>query len=307
MCGLQQTGGTPCRPARESHVRTLMDAIYERPRDYDLEHEGDDEDIEFYARLVRQLRPRRVLELASGSGRVTIPLAEVAEELNLEIVGVEIGAPMLREAERKKAELTAAAANRVHFVEGDIRYWQSDARFDLIISPCSSLSHLLTIEDQLDTWRTAYRNLAPGGRFVADLTMPNLTVYAESMQTPPRTTVEIDIDTSDPETGTRLLRYKTTRYKPHEQRAEIRFLYDKFPGGKQVDRYVSDFECHVYYPREVELLFRCTGFELEGRYGNYNMRPLRHTSRQMIVVGRRPACHDDPPSQEAPPLQSVRA
>ena len=48
-----------------------MDAIYERPRDYDLEHEGDDEDIEFYTRLVRQLRPRRVLELASGSGRVS--------------------------------------------------------------------------------------------------------------------------------------------------------------------------------------------------------------------------------------------
>ena len=284
-----------------------MDAIYERPRDYDLEHEGDDEDIEFYTRLVRQLRPRRVLELASGSGRVTIPLAAVAEELNLQIVGLEIAPPMLREAERKKAELGPAAVDRVDFTEGDIRTWRSEDPFDLIISPCSSLSHLLTIDDQLDTWRTAYRNLVPGGRFIADLAMPNLTVYAESMQTPPRTTLEIDIDTSDPETGTRLLRYKTTRYKPHEQRAEIRFLYDKFPGGRQVDRYVSDFECHVYYPREVELLFRCTGFELESSYGNYNMRPLRHTSRQMIMVGRRPAGQADPRPAEAPPLQSVRA
>ena len=59
---------------------------------------------------------------------------------------------------------------------------------------------------------------------------------------------------------TRLLRYKTTRYLPHEQRAEIRFLYDKFPEGDRVDRYVSDFDCHVYYPREVELLYRVTGF-----------------------------------------------
>src|SRR5690606_21636773 len=106
-----------------------------------------------------------------------------------------------------------------------------------IITPCSSLSHLLSLEDQLAAWRTAYDNLAPGGRFVADLTMPNLTVYAESMQTPPRTTLEIDVDTSDPETGTRLLRYKTTRYIPHEQRAEIRFLYDKYPDGGHVDRY----------------------------------------------------------------------
>ena len=284
-----------------------MDAIYDRPRDYDLEHEGDDEDIEFYTRLVRQLRPHRVLELASGSGRVTIPVAEVAEELGFEVVGLEIAAPMLQEAERKRAELHTAARDRVRFAEGDIRSWRSDEPFDLIISPCSSLSHLLTIDDQLAAWRTAYGNLAAGGRFIADLSMPNLTVYAESMQTPPRTTVEIDIDTSDPETGTRLIRYKTTRYKPHEQRAEIRFLYDKFPDGQQVDRYISDFDCHVYYPREVELLFRCTGFELEAKYGNYNMRPLRNTSRQMIVVGRRPISQNDPGPGETPPLQSVRA
>jgi hypothetical protein len=80
------------------------------------------------------------------------------------------------------------------------------------------------------------------------------------MQTPPRSTLEIDVDTCDPITGARLLRYKTTRYRPHERRAQIRFLYDKFPDGERLDRYVSDFECHVYYPRELELLFRCTGF-----------------------------------------------
>jgi SAM-dependent methyltransferase len=265
----------------------VMEAIYERPGDYDLEHEGDDEDIEFYSRLVRQLRPRRVLELACGSGRVTIPLARLAEELDFDLAGLELADPMIAEAEKKRRELDPNVARRVRLVQADLRFWRSDAAFDLIVIPCSSLSHLLTIDDQLAAWRSAHANLSDGGRFVADLTMPNLTVYAESMQTPPRATVEIDVDTSDPETGARLLRYKTTRYMPHEQRAEIRFLYDKFPRGERVDRYVSDFECHVYYPREVELLFRSTGFALEARYGDYSMRPLRHTSRQMIMIGRR--------------------
>ena len=117
--------------------------------------------------------------------------------------------------------------------------------------------------------------------------MPNLPAYAESMLTPPRSTVELDIDTRDPENGTRLLRYKTTRYVAHRQRAEIRFLYDKFPGGEGVDRYVSDFECHVYYPRELELLYRHTGFTIEAVYGDYFMRAIRPTSSQQIVVGRR--------------------
>ena len=90
-----------------------MEAIYERPWDYDLEHEGDDEDVRFYVELVRRLRPKRVLEFASGSGRVTIPLAEQAEPLGFEIVGIEIAEPMLSEAERKREELNDAAKSRV--------------------------------------------------------------------------------------------------------------------------------------------------------------------------------------------------
>jgi hypothetical protein len=65
-------------------------------------------------------------------------------------------------------------------------------------------------------------------------------------------------------------------------------LYDKFPDGCHPDRYVSDFDCHVYYPRELELLFRLTGFVVERRYGDYDMHPLAATSRALVVVGRRP-------------------
>lgn len=175
-----------------------MEAIYERPLDYDLEHEGDDEDVRFYSDLVKRLRPRRVLELASGSGRVTIPLARLASEMEFDIVGLEIADAMLAEAERKRCDLATSAQQRVTFVRGDLRDWRSAVPFDLIVTPCSSLSHLLTLDDQLSAWRTAHANLAPGGRFIADVTMANLPVYAESMQTPPRTTLEIDIDTNDP-------------------------------------------------------------------------------------------------------------
>ena len=157
-----------------------------------------------------------------------------------------------------------------------------------MIAPCSSLSHLLTLEDQIAAWRCAFANLTSGGRFVADLTMPNLAAFAESMQTPPRQVLEIDVDARDPVTGTRLLRYKTTRYLAHEQRAEIRFMYDRFPDPDHVDRYVSDFDCHVYYPREVELLFRLTGFAIEACFGDYSMRPMRSDSPQLVCVGRKP-------------------
>jgi SAM-dependent methyltransferase len=264
-----------------------MDTIYERPRDYDLEHAGDDEDIGFYFDLVTALRPRRIMELASGSGRVTIPLARLAATLQSQLVGLDNSAQMLAVARDKHGALHPDAAARLAFVEGDIRDWQTDAPFDLIIAPCSSLSHLVSLDDQIAAWRCAFANLVPGGRFVADVSTANLAACAESMQVPPRVAVELDLDARDPLTNERLLRYRTLRYLAHEQRAQIRFLYDKFPNGEAADRYVSDFDCHVYFPRELELLFRLTGFQVEARYGDYQRRPFGASSRQLIMIGRK--------------------
>jgi SAM-dependent methyltransferase len=274
-------------PSSSAEARDT-EPIYTRPRDYDLEHEGADEDIGFYRRLVDRLKPQRVLELAAGSGRVTLPLAEIAAARAFEIVGVELADEMLAAAVEKRAAAPPAVQRALTLTRGDMRTWRSDEAFDLVISPCSSLSHLLTLADRLATWRTAWVALAPGGRFVADIAMPNLSTYADSCQTPPRALVEIDLDNSPQDGSARLVRYKTTRYLPHEQRAQVRFLYDRFSPEDPVDRYVSDFESHVYFPCELELLFLHTGFEIEEVFGSYFERPLRPTSREMLVIGRRP-------------------
>jgi hypothetical protein len=100
--------------------------------------------------------------------------------------------------------------------------------------------------------------------------------------------VEIDLDTFDEASRTRMLRYKTTRYLAHEQRACIRFLYDKFVAEAPAERSISDFESHVYYPRELQLLFLHTGFVIEALYGDYQGRPLKPTSPQLICDGIKP-------------------
>jgi SAM-dependent methyltransferase len=284
-----------------------MEAIYERPEDYELEHEGDDEDVGFYVGLLHDWQQRRVMELASGSGRVTLPLARAAAVVGSHVVGLEREGPMLDEAVRRLETLSPQERTCVCFQPGDMRDWRTPEPFDLVIAPCASLSHLLTLDDQIAAWRCAYENLTDGGRFVVDLAMPNLVAYADSMLTPPRAVVEIDVDARDPLSGTRLLPYKTTRYQPHRQRAEIRFLYDKFSAGADADRYISDFDCHVYYPRELELLFRITGFTFETWFGDHMMQRLRASSRHLIGVGKkaRPihpvvttsAQHDSPPTR----------
>src|SRR4029453_4656363 len=214
--------------------------------------------------------------------------AEFAVRADFSITALAASAERLAEAERKLAAAPPPVRDRVELMTGDMRTWKAPEPFDLILVPCASVSHLLTLDDQLAAWSRAHANLMSGGRFVVDVAMPDLVAFAESLRQPPRALVEIDSDTADGE-GRRLLRYKTTVYAPHEQRASIRFLYDKFASGDHADRWVSDFESHVYFPRELELLFRHTGFAVEATYGDYRFRPPRASTRALIVVGRKPS------------------
>ena len=239
----------------------------------------------FYQELMARLRPARVLELACGNGRLTVPIAE-ALPAGATIAGLELNGEMLADAERKRADSLACAS--IRFDQGDMRTWRSSERFDLVLIGCSSITHLLTLDEQIAVWRAASGHLSPGGRFVIDITMPDLGACAESQRTPPRALTEVDLDQTDPLTGTRLVRQRTLRYDTLTQRADIQFLYDKFEGDRHASRYISDFLSHVYFPRELTLLFLVAGFTVESIWGDYRFRPATSRSREIVMVGVRP-------------------
>jgi len=264
-----------------------MSELYRHPEEYDREHLGDDEDIAFYVSLVRKLRPKRVLELGCGTGRITVPLAEAGSRLDFDTVGLDSQPEMLRRAQKHRLDLPSDTQKRLDFVQGDMGTWTADTRFDLIVIPCSSISHVLSLEDQIAVWKSAHRNLEAGGRFVVEATMPNMAAFADSFSIPARTPLEVDVDNYDETDGTRLVRKKTTQYLSHEQRAQIRFMYEKYRHGRAVESYIDDFTSHVFFPRELNLLFIHSGFEVETTYGDYRGRPLQADSRLIIMTGRR--------------------
>jgi SAM-dependent methyltransferase len=263
--------------------------IYRRPDEYDLEHVGDEDDVRFYVGLAISFRPQFVLELGCGTGRITIPMAEAGARSGFSVVGLDSEEKMLKQAREKARQISTTARERIILVRGDMRSWHGDHLFQLIVVPCSSITHLLELRDQLAVWRRAFQNLAPGGRFAIEAPMPNFSAYADSFANPPRTVVEIDRDVTDEKHKVRLVRRKTTTYLPDEQRAEIRFLYEKYKRKTCVESYIDDFESHVYFPRELRLLFLHAGFEIESVFGDYNRRALRANSSQMIMIGRKPA------------------
>jgi ubiquinone/menaquinone biosynthesis C-methylase UbiE len=283
--------GRPSLPDRPDRLGTGMSTrsdIYTRPDVYDMEYEGDsNQDGRFFGRLLARFRPRRVLELGCGSGRVTFTLAKALPMA--EIVGVDSSIDMLGSAATARDAAEPSVRERVSLVEGDMRDCRGTGdAFDAVVIACCSVSHLLTLDDRRRTWATAFRLLRPGGVFILDVRVPDLATLAEAQRVRPRAFVDLDIDARCAAAGARLLRCTATTYEPHLQRADVRLLYDRFDRRTLAERFVTDFASHVYFPAELELLFLSAGFKIAQQYGDYRFARVDRTSTYVVTVARRP-------------------
>lgn len=280
--------------AGQETVGDATEAIYARPEDYDLELAGQDvRDLSFWLELVRRERPRRVLELGCGTGRLTLPLARRGAREGFRVTGLEPVAPMLARAREHAAGEPDAVRAALDFVEGDARSLELGETFDLILLPFGAAHHLSTIEDQLAAWRGARRHLAPGGLFVVDVCAPDFGLLAEARAGTPR---HDDLAAADEE-GRTLRRTVAVSYAAAAQRAIFGFEYEvRDPDGTE-RAYASPFAMQVYYPRELELLFATTGFRLESLRGSYADEPYGDGSPLMIALGRAIAEPDEAAEQ----------
>ncbi|HLZ63313.1 MAG TPA: class I SAM-dependent methyltransferase [Ktedonosporobacter sp.] len=258
---------------------------YERVSDYDLEYQSQSEqDVPFWRELVMRYTPQRVLELACGSGRIGLELLHSPGAFQLE--GIDIAPEMLNAYRRKLEREPEALQQRVSLHEGDMSDYQlaHKGEFDLILLPFNSIAHLYEIEQQLATFKNTYDHLASGGRFVVDIMLPDIDYLSNALNRPSHVYLEDEIE--GPEEEFSMLLYSSRKYDPIEQVQHIVWTHEKFFHSGENERYLTKLDMHIFFPRELQLLFLATGFGIEAIYGSYDWKPFGRGTRQ-IVVGRK--------------------
>src|SRR5579871_2287093 len=154
------------RPAMLVPMGDPLDLYSARPDLYDLMHAEQVEDVRFLAEFAAAAGDSpTALELGCGTGRLLVPLLDAGAR----VVGVDSNATMLGIAR----ERLALYADRVTLVEGDMRRFALEQRFDLAIVGLNTFMHLLTLDDQLECLRCIRRHMRPAGTLLLDLANPH--------------------------------------------------------------------------------------------------------------------------------------
>jgi SAM-dependent methyltransferase len=106
-------------------------------------------------------RRSQVLELACGTGRVTIPLAAAG----FEVTGLDVDAAALALAGQRRGALRWPL-----LIAADMRRFSLHCRFDAVIVPYNSFQLLIDLESVAECLGAVAEHLAPGGTFGLEVT-----------------------------------------------------------------------------------------------------------------------------------------
>lgn len=202
----------------------------------------------------------RALEMAIGTGRVAIPLAESG----VLVVGIELCQPMIDQLRSK------VSSDIIPVTLGDMTTARVDGTFSLVFLVFNGISNVLNQDAQIAVFDNAARHLEPGGRFVIELWIPDLRSL------PPGAPGSlfaaqpgyIAADIYDP-VAQHVVSHHVTFDADHGTTARI---------FRSPHRYI--------WPAELDLMARLAGFALESRHGGWLNEPVTAKTRDHVSVYR---------------------
>ena len=122
--------------------------------------------VAFYRGILAQegLRPRTAVDLACGTGTVSILLAQQG----LRVIGVDMSEEMLTVAQQKAGDMD----NPPRFVCQHLQKLVLPRGVDLAVCALDSLDYITDPNDCAEAIRRVYRALNPGGIFIFDVNTP---------------------------------------------------------------------------------------------------------------------------------------
>jgi SAM-dependent methyltransferase len=191
------------------------------------------------------------LELAIGTGRIAVPLAE----RGVRVAGIDLSPDMVAEL-RKKSEAIPVAI-------GDYATTRVEGRFSLVFIVFNSINNNTSQDGQVATFANAAEHLEPGGCFVVEVGVPT----ARPLEVFDLSDTHVGVDEYDAATQRSASHHFTLRDGVWERRS---------------------LPFRSVWPAELDLMARLAGMELRERWADWDRSPFTAESRKHVSVWEKP-------------------
>lgn len=244
---------------------------YEDPIIYDKENDDYTDEIPLLLKWAsKSVGP--IIDLACGTGRTTIPLAEKGYKM----IGVDIHKGMLAAARRKTEKLHLP----INWVEQDCTSLDLNVKSEFIYMVGNSFQHFLTNKDQDRLLSSVNKHLTQNGIFIFGTRFPSNEELLQS------STEEFWKSYQDNQKKVDV--YTISNYDPLNQIQHYitirKYISDT---GEVMDIKRTNIKLRYVFPKEMERLLKENGFEIIDVYKNWNEEPITNDSYQMVYVCRK--------------------
>lgn len=231
---------------------------------YDALHANLVEDIEFWRDIAREA-DGPVLELACGTGRLTLPIAGDG----VQIVGLDASPAYIDHARQKASKCSAS----VEWLVGDMRDFNFAGLFALCFVGFRSISVLGSLSEVEQCLRSARRHLRPGGVLVIDAFNDNAADVAHA-------SIQSQFAYPHPRTGEQVVVERVRHYD-----APTRLETSSFTVlGSETSSGSFSLTLRLHTTNELRAALNNCGFRVIKHWGNYGREARSESSRLQLLV-----------------------
>jgi len=242
---------------------------------YDAENERHEmlrHDVPFFLGQLPK-RKQDVLELAVGTGRAAIPIAQAGHR----VTGIDYVQDMIDIAIRKR-DSVGLTNKQLKLIRQDALKLNLNQKFDWILILFNTLLAFTTLDELDQLLQNVRRHLKPRGRFWIDVFNPDHAMLSrESERGLERDVFHV------PHLNRTVFRTTDVTRDTATQVMRMTFRYKWFDPKGQERRERFSFDMTCIFPRELQLLLERNGLQIENLWGNYDGSPFNKSSPRMIA------------------------
>jgi SAM-dependent methyltransferase len=223
-------------------------------RQWDSHVRGDEEAARVF--LAKYAQGRTALELAIGTGRIALPLAEHGVRVD----GIELSPDMVARLREKPGGAD------LEVVVGDMASETTGRTYPLVYLVYNTVYNILTQQGQVECFKNAARHLEDGGVFVVEAAPPWAWVRGDQYINVERITARsVSLDVNKYDYVTQVL-----------DESHVNIGADRISMGP--------ISCRLIWPSEMDLMAQLAGLRLLERSGGWSGEPFTASSPFHVSV-----------------------